>query len=413
VSAASPHLERPQIVAWRNAVFVVFGLSGLGLSTWLSRVPAVRDQLQVSTTVIGIVLFGVAAGSIIGLLLSSHVIARVGSARTVLLSLGIGVLGLPIAATGAALDSVPLTFAGLLVFGSGSGMCDVAMNVSGAANERLLGRAVMPLFHAVFSLGTVTGTAIGAGAEALGIPVLVHCSAMTVLILAALLIAVRFLRSELTGIPVDESAGAETHLGWRDRLGVWRDPRTLLIGVVVLGMAFAEGSANDWLALAMVDGHGLANESGAWVLALFLASMTVGRLAGVRLLDRFGRVPVLRVSAVLAVLGLGLVIFAPVPQVAIAATVLWGLGASLGFPVGMSAAADDPRTAAARVSAVSTIGYLAFLAGPPLIGFLGDHIGLLNGLIPVLVLVALSGLASSAAREPGRAPASDPRPTID
>ena len=118
-----------------------------------------------------------------------------------------------------------------------------------------------------------------------------------------------------------------------------------------------------------------------------------------RLLDRYGRVPVLRGSAVLAVIGLLLLIFSPIVWVAIVGVVLWGLGASLGFPVGMSAAADDPRMAAARVSAVATIGYVAFLVGPPVIGALGDAVGILNGLLVVLVLVVVAGVASSAARE--------------
>ena len=94
-----------------------------------------------------------------------------------------------------------------------------------------------------------------------------------------------------------------------------------------------------------------------------------------------------------------MLIMVPVVWIAIVGTVLWGLGASLGFPVGMSAAADDPRKAAARVSAVATIGYVAFLVGPPSIGFLGDHVGILNGLLLVLVLVAIAGVASPAARE--------------
>jgi MFS family permease len=120
----------------------------------------------------------------------------------------------------------------------------------------------------------------------------------------------------------------------------------------------------------------------------------------VRLLDRFGRVPVLRVSAGFAAVGLLIVIFGPNPTIATIGIVLWGLGSALGFPVGMSAAADDPRSAAARVSAVATIGYFAFLVGPPLIGFLAENVGILNSLLVVLVLVAVSGIVSSAAREP-------------
>jgi fucose permease len=150
----------------------------------------------------------------------------------------------------------------------------------------------------------------------------------------------------------------------------------------------------------MVDGHDVSNASGAVILGVFVTAMTVGRIAGVAVLDRFGRVPVLRTSSVLAAIGLLVVIFAPGAGLAVFGVVLWGLGSSLGFPVGMSAAADDPKMAAARVSAVATIGYCAFLGGPPLIGFLGEHFGLLDALLVVVVLVAIGGLASGAAREP-------------
>jgi fucose permease len=204
--------------------------------------------------------------------------------------------------------------------------------------------------------------------------------------------------------PVTDEATAPS--GWRERLAIWRDRRTILIGLIVLGMAFAEGSANDWLALAMVDGHGVSNASGALILGVFLTAMTIGRIAGVKVLDRYGRVPVLRATAGLAVVGLLIVIFAPTP-VAVVGVVLWGFGASLGFPVGMSAAADDPATAGARVSAVATIGYVAFLVGPPLLGFLGDHFGLLNALLVVVGLIAVAGLISGGAREPRAAAAPD------
>jgi MFS family permease len=187
-------------------------------------------------------------------------------------------------------------------------------------------------------------------------------------------------------------------------MAIWLEPRTLLIGLLVLGMAFTEGSANDWLALAMVDGHGVDNATGALVFGIFVTAMTAGRVGGVFLLDRFGRVPVLRVSALLAAVGLVTMIVARNPGLAAAGVVAWGLGSALGFPVGMSAAADDPKTAAARVSAVATIGYLAFLVGPPLVGFVGEQVGLLNALLIVLGLVAVAGIVSPAAREPRREP---------
>jgi MFS family permease len=222
--------------------------------------------------------------------------------------------------------------------------------------------------------------------------------------IAAAIASARFVLHENVAHDTRDAQGNPTESTWRSRLAIWRDPRTILIGLIILGMAFAEGSANDWLALAMVDGHGVDNTTGALVFGVFVTAMTVGRIAGVPLLDRFGRVPVLRVSAVFAAVGLLLVIFGPAPAIAVVGVVLWGLGSALGFPVGMSAAADDPRTAGARVSAVATIGYCAFLVGPPAIGFLGEHFGLLNGLLVVLILVAVAGIVSGSAREPDKAP---------
>ena len=399
-------LTRQQVVRWRNALFVVFGLSGLAVATWLGRVPAVRDVLGATTLEMGLLVTGLSVGSIVGITFSSHLIAALGARRTVLASLGTVAVGLTIAglSTDLGVGFVGIVL-GLAVFGLGNGLCDVGMNVSGAAAERVLGKTVMPLFHAAFSLGTMVGALLSAGAEALDVPVSVHVTVLAVAIAATALVVTRWMQSEDLGhAPVEgDAAGASgSSGGWRSRLAVWRTPGTVLIGLIVLGMATAEGSANDWLALAMVDGHGLENAAGTVVFFVFVTAMTITRVAGSPLLDRFGRVPMLRFSAVSAALGLLLVIVAPEPWLAIVGVVFWGAGSALGFPVGLSAAADDSRNAAARVSAVATIGYVAFLAMPPVIGFLGEHVGLLNGLGVVLVLIAVAGLASGAALEPSR-----------
>ena len=393
-------LSRRQVVAWRNAIFVVFGLCGLGLASWVARVPAVRDSLQASTAQMGLLIFGIAAGSILGLIASSHIVARFGARTTITWCLfGISV-GLAIAGLGATLGpSFLVVFIGLAVFGAGLGICDVGMNVSGAANERVLGRTIMPIFHAFFSIGTMLGAALGALAEGAGLPIAVHAGIIAIVIVLGALIVVRGLQPEHILTAGQEPAPDDDSRTWRGRMSVWRQPQTLLIGLIILGMAFTEGSATDWLALAMVDGHGVDNAAGAIVFGIFVTAMTAGRLLGVVLLDRFGRVPVLRASALLSALGLLIVIFVPNAWLATIGVVMWGLGSALGFPVGMSAAADDPRTAAARVSAVATIGYFAFLVGPPLIGFLGEQVGILNALLVVLVLVGVSGIVSPAARE--------------
>ncbi len=398
-------LDHGQVIAWRNAMFVIFAMCGLALASWVSRLPAVRDSLEASTLDMGVLIFGLALGSILGLGGSSHLIARVGTRPTMMWSFIVGPIGLVFAGLSATLGiGFGPIFIGLAVFGASFSICDVAMNVSGAANERALGRTIMPIYHAFFSFGTIAGAGLGALAESLGVPIAVHIGMIAIVMMAAGQLALRYLQSEHGVTHDEESIADDDHSkSWRGRLSIWRDPRTLLIGVIVLGMAFAEGSANDWLTLAMVDGHGLDYTAGALMFGVFVTAMTIGRLAGVFLLDKFGRVPVLRGSAVLAMVGLTIVIFVSSAQIAIIGIVLWGLGSALGFPVGMSAAADDPKTAAARVSAVATIGYVAFLVGPPGIGVLGEHFGILRALLVVLVLVTAAGLASGAASEPKNA----------
>lgn len=407
---------RRLLLRWRNALFVVFGLSGLAVATWLGRVPAVRDLLDATTFEMGLLVAGLSVGSIVGITLSSHVIASTGAPRAVriaLVTVGVGLAAAGLAASsGAGFWAIAVALA---VFGLGNGLCDVAMNVSGAAAERVLSTTVMPLFHAAFSVGTMAGALLSAGAELLGVPVAVHVGVVAVGIVVAMVVAVPRLRPEAEAqeARVDGPGASDPQAAqptapteaappatWRDRLGVWRAPGTLLLGLVVLGMATAEGSANDWLALAMVDGHGLTNEGGASVFFVFVTAMTAARIAGAPLLDRFGRVPMLRASAVAAAAGLLLVILSPWAWLAIVGVVAWGAGSALGFPVGLSAAADDPRTAAARVSAVATVGYVAFLALPPIIGLLGEHVGLLRALLVVLVLIGAAGVAAGAAREP-------------
>lgn len=393
-------LSRRQVITWRNGLFLIFGLCGLALASWVARIPSVRDALGANTQQMGMLLFGIAAGSLVGLLLSSHLIARFGARATIAGVLVLGAIGYSVAGIGVTINpSFQLAMSGLIVFGACFSVCDVSMNVIGAANERVLGRAIMPIYHAFFSGGTMVGAGLGALAEHAHLPIAIHTAIVALLFTLGGLLAVSLCQSEDVVENHAQSAPAAHPVdGWRGRLAIWKDPRTILIGLIVLGMAFSEGSANDWLTLAAVDGHGTDKATGAIIFGVFVTAMTIARLAGVHLLDRFGRVPVLRGSAGCAAVGLLIFIVVPVLWIAIVGVVLWGFGSALGFPVGMSAAADDPRTAAARVSAVATIGYFAFLVGPPVIGFLGQQFGILNGLLVVLILVAVAGVVSSAAQ---------------
>jgi MFS family permease len=169
---------------------------------------------------------------------------------------------------------------------------------------------------------------------------------------------------------------------------------------MVLALALTEGVANDWLALALVDGYGVEHWVGVAGFAVFVTAMTAGRFVGPVLLDRFGRAPVLWATMAAAAGGVTLIVVGGHVLLVVLGIVLWGVGASLGFPVGMSAAADDPRRAAARVSVVSTIGYAAFLAGPPFLGFVADQVGTLDALLVVALVLLPSAAVVPSAREP-------------
>lgn len=387
-------------ILWRNALFVVFFVNGLAFSSWLARVPAIRDGLDISTGEVAALLFTGAVGAVVGLVFSSHLIAWLGQRTSIILFSLLGLVGLAAIGFGSSIaQSYGLTILAIVIAGAGNGISDVAMNVEGAAIEKALSRNVMPWFHAMWSLGTVAGAGIATVVTYLDVDIAAHTITIAVLGAPVVILFGRLLGSSNSSSTSDEEQKAST---LADRLRVWKEPRTLAIGLIALGMAFAEGSANDWLALAMVDGRGLTHAEGALWFGFFTAGMLAGRISGVYLLDRFGRVPILQIFAAIALVGLTLVILVAQPILSIVGVLLWGLGSSLGFPVAMSAAADQPEGSAARVSAVATVAYGAFLIGPPLIGGLGEVTGLLTALWVVVALIAVSFLATPAAKPPRR-----------
>jgi fucose permease len=383
----------PEVRRATRAVYAVFIAAGFAFASWASRIPQVRDALDLSQSGLGLVLLAIAVGSVISLPLAGLVVARLGTARTIAAMAVVAALGLAAAAVGTRGD-VLVVVIGLLLLGLGNGTWDVAMNVEGAAVERELRRAIMPRFHAGFSVGTVAGALAGAAMVALGVSVMAHLLVVAGAVAVAGPVAVR---GFLGASSRDEAPEGEPA---RSPLRAWTEPRTLLVGLFVFTAAFTEGTGNDWLGVAVIDGYGADAALGSLTFAVFLGAMTVGRWFGPQVLDRLGRVPTVRVMAAVALAGLGLVVFGSSLPVAVAGAALWGLGTSLGFPVGMSAAGDDPRHAAGRVSVVASIGYVAFLAGPPLIGFLGDEVGTLRALTATAGLVALGLLVSGALRPP-------------
>ena len=378
----------PSLIQTRNAVAFSFALNGFCFATMVSRLPDIRSGLELDNGSLGLLLLAISVGSVIALPLSGRLIDRIGATSVTRLGAILVASGLLVAMTGVVTDLVALTVIGFFVDGIGIAVWDVSMNVEAAEVERRFGRTMMPRFHAGWSIGSFAGAAIGIPMAALHAPLVLHVPGFA--ILAALLAW----RSAAAYLPP-----TVTH---EDRQAVacspWREPRTLAIGVMVLAFALSEGAANDWLSLALIDGYDVRHWVGVAGFTLFVSSMFVGRLTGPVVLDRYGRAPVLWGSAVAAFVGILLVVFGGSVVLVGLGIVVWGLGASLGFPVGMSAAADDPLRAARRVSVVSTIGYTAFLAGPPLLGLLADHIGTLETLLVIAGLMIPAALTVFAAR---------------
>jgi fucose permease len=405
--ARSP--DKAQVRGATRAVYIAFIVNGFIFASWAARIPQVRDGLRVSPGVLGLILLSVAAGSTIATPLSGLVITWLGDSRTVAVMSLTAAAGMAIVAVGYRYG-IPPVAAGLFLFGFSSGTWDVAMNVQGAAVEQALGRSVMSRFHAGWSVGTVAGAGAGAAMVALGVPVTVHLLAAALVVAAVVPIAARrFLPHARAETRRDGTAVR------RSPLRAWTEPRTLLIGLFVLCMAFTEGTSNDWLSLGVIGGYHTAAALGTLTFAVFLAAMTTGRWFGPAFIDRYGRVRVLRVCAATAFVGLFVIEVGGVLAAALAGAVLLGLGTSLGFPTGISAAADDPRYAPGRVSTAASIGYLAFLAGPPSIGFLADHVGVLRGLsvAGVLLIVAfllcpVTAPISPSAPEPSSPPSPGP-----
>ncbi|WP_239159684.1 MFS transporter [Winogradskya humida] len=403
-SVAARPAFTPQAARRRAAIFAVMLVVGVGIASWTVRTPAVRDLLHASTAEMGLVLFGISVGSMTGVLSSAAIVRSRGAQFTVAVGGSAFVTGMALIGIGAAAALDAGVFTGLAFVGLGAGLMEIALNVEGAAIETESRRSVLPMMHGFFSLGTVVGAVAGIGLTAISFPVVWHMSAVAIGGAAIVFWAVRRVPAE-TGrsavSPQDVSApGAEAGPaggGFRAQLGLWRQRRVLMLGLIVLALALAEGSANDWLPLLMVDGHGASPALGSVIFTGFALAMTAGRFAGEPLLARFGNAAVLRVSALVSAAGIATVVFADNVIIAGLAVALWGLGAALGFPVTLSAAAESPDPTS-TVGAVASAGYVAFLVGPPLLGFLGDHVGLRGAMIVVLVVVAAAATLTSAAK---------------
>jgi fucose permease len=376
-------------------LFVYFFLFGMVGSSWVVRLPEVRSALDISTAELGLVLFAGAIGAMTGILLAGRFVARFGARAGSLLGFNLVFIGYIGQASGVALESVALVSVSAVVSGLGYGLGDVAINVEGTDMEKRLSRSIMPPLHGAYSIGTLAGAGIGTIAIAVGVPLPLQIYVLCGVVAVVAWTTIRLLPRE-TGIA---SSSESTHSAEKSP-ALWRDPRIVLLGLAILCVTITEGAGLDWLALSMVDDYLTDPVRASIAFAVMMAAMTIVRFSGGLLIDRFGRVVVLRVFAVAGILGLLMIILSHDYLLALVGAALWGAGVALGFPVLLSAAADgDTDGSSSRVSIVASFGYVAFLVGPPLLGFLGQTWGLLNMFYVLVALLAIFVVVAGAAKQ--------------
>lgn len=391
----APVADARRVRASRAGIVVLFVGMGSMLGTHVSRVPSVRDALGVSPAQLATLFIAGSVGALIAFSLLGGLVARLGSLRLLRLASLATVLGFATLGLAAHLGSAPLFGAALFVTLGAFETINALANAEGAVVERLVGRSILSQFHAAFALALLAGVGIGALYSRAGIGVPVHFAVNVTVVGVAYLACSRI--AILDGRPAaigsaERSGGIFVTL----RLAV-RERRTLALGLIIFCAFTMEMSANNWLPLTLVDDFGRTEALAAALYATLVVAQSVMRIVGGRLVDRVGRVAVLRASAVTVVAAVLVLAFTPTFWAVPLSLLLWGAGAALGYPLAISAAADDPTNATARVAAVAAFGTIAGLTMPQAIGLLAEGVELRRALLVVLVVaVAMLVLAPTA-----------------
>lgn len=362
---------------YRIAASVFFFIAGLTFATWASRIPDIQNKLQLSDAGLGGVLFSLPVGLMVSLPLSGWLVSKFGSRKMVV----IGALLYP-------LILIPLSMAAsvlqltatLFFFGIASNLVNIAMNTQAVGVEKLYNRSVMASFHGLWSLAVFAGALTGTFFVSKGFSPLIHFSIVSV---AACLLA---LFSYKFTLPADAGNSQPT------KLFVKPDSSILLLGLIAFCSMLVEGAMADWSGVYFKK----IVEAPAALITLgyvaFSGTMAFGRFIGDWLVTKFGVQKMLQLSGVMITTGLLIAVFFPNIYAATAGFFLVGFGVSSVVPVIYGLAGKSATMpASAALAAVSTISFLGFLIGPPLIGFIAQGISLRWS----FAMVALLGFGTS------------------
>ena len=396
--AGPQHATDPRLVRLRIAITAFFAVDGFLFAGWVVRIPAIKAQTGAGANTLGLALLGVSAGAVAFMLVTGRLCRRFGSHAVTVASataLSLSIVLPPLTHSATALGLV------LLVFGAAYGSLNVAMNSAAVDLIAALRRPVMPSFHAAFSLGGMLGAGLG-GLIAGRVSPTVHLLLLAVTGLLVTALAGRALHTH-PAPTVPERLPAEDPGVGAGPQGSGRSHRTgglsgpvLGFGLLALCTAYGEGAMADWGALHLSEdlhaGPGLA----AAGYAVFALAMTIGRLSGTAVVQRFGPARALIACGTTATAGMLLGAWAPTAWAACAGFAITGLGLANIFPVAIARAgeAGGPQ----GVAVASTVGYGGMLLGPPAIGFLAEAFTLPSALTSVAALAAVAVLLSYTTR---------------
>ena len=361
--------------ATRMAVTLLFFADGLMLGSWASRIPGVQAQAGLSNTSLGIALFASSVGALLAMPVAGWLCEWAGSRRVTSVALVVASASLVAAAAGTALPTVAL---GLFGFGVGFGAFNVAANAQGIALEGAYGRPVLSSFHAAFSIGGLAGAGAGAVIARAGVAPGAHLGAI------AILLTITAATTQRRLLPPVVSDGAH-------RPVLARPPRVLLLlGAGAFCTLLAEGAAADWSATYLAQTLGVSAALAGLGYAAFSLAMATSRGLGDRLNRHFGPVRLARFGGLTAAAGLGAALLTGWAPLSVAGFGVMGVGLGVVVPILFRAAGSTPGVpSSVGVAAVSTIGWLGFLAGPPAIGFAAGAVGL-RGALAIVVVAGLS-----------------------
>jgi predicted MFS family arabinose efflux permease len=382
VSIAAPSTRTLSQAAWGTRA--QFFIAGALFATWGVHVPSVKAHYALGERALAIAMLAAGVGALLALMLAGRVIGRHGP-RAVTFAMGLvccAAIGLLLAP-----DAYPALLALMFCYGAAGSLMDVSINAEASEIERLAGRPLMSGFHAMFSLGGMVGAAAGSVVHALAVPAPHHLLGAAVLGAATI----------AAGCAAMLRTAAAPSSG---RLSLPTGPLALL-GVLAAFGLIGEGAMYDWSVLYVKQDLHAAAGTAALAYASFSGAMAAARFAGDSVRARCSPAQLLRASGVLAGAGLVLALGVAHPVAALAGFALVGLGFANVVPVLFSAAAQVPGvTPAHGIAAVSAVGYLGMMAGPPLIGVIAEAQSLRAGLSVLVVFAAVLGLAARRALPP-------------